>query len=853
MDSDPSEKHNSNSNNTSSSSGDRKGSRQTDLYQGAKQHPPQHQQWSSIHHHPQPPLSITSPQSHLHPQGAPPSHPIMNPQRQPYYGASSPDPPSAASAPAAERGGPSSAPHYRRPASPGSYGNPPPPGPYSSGPSGPPPTHPVHYSSSQAYGRHPEYAKEDYRYNQQDRRREYDPAELGHDYPPMTNRDIYRSSSSREPIVAPTARHPASTAAAAYPPLPGQLPMSSTHSAIYQSSGPGHDQEMLDRDRRAAHPYSSSGRYTARSPSPRPYGSPPGNISYRHYYEQQQQQQMARSYRPDYYASDAEGEGGAMSQHHHYQQQQQHHASRAPSYRSWPAHEAPGREYPPLAAHQSAYYSSSRQPMQADRYENPAPPPLRAASPYQPYASRQPVHPAHASAGAWSSQHSPEVTSRPPMGYRRRSASVDEGIEKDKYFSHHYHNPSTAGPRSRSPPPRTMTPPVHHGHSPAPYQYEASTYNRAMPSSYRAPTYIPSRSPSPVNHVQHRSERKAPAMSIAQLLSADKSRDVTPEYRDEQPVDDRSRSTYRQYVQEHSPRETSPAMRLQERTPISDSPTNQRHNETARGPGQLAERARMLPIHGLSDHLPANASYGNTTRIEPTSFREMESAADDYPFDNVSMVSIRPRDERKVESSPHEDAHSISTTSTKTENWPEVVHPETLTASQDTAGKSQNPSVQVKRRPKAEAEKRPAKTKSDEKEAPADDGKAKAKRGRKPKAKDNPLEGPALPPTIESGPAGASRAESSSKINNGGLKRQRVPDSMHDDQELAVSSRHALLDMGEENGMNGPHLGDTDSDQEDYSQTKDLMTYMLEVHKRGQKVQRAYEKQSSVAKAPETA
>ena len=343
-------------------------------------HQPQHHQQQLPQ--PQQGHRIASPQSHIHPQSGPSAH-IMPPQQRPAYYGSPPGP----TAPTSSAAG-----HYRRPSSPGPYGNPPP-GAYGSAP---PAT-----SYAPAYGRHPDYAKEDYRYSQQqqqqqpsDRRRDYESAEHSHEYAPIS-RDLYRSSSptrhhhqqAREPVpvatTAPNRRGAPTTTSASYATHRGQS-APQTHSSIYQSAGPGHDQDMLEREHgmrtaahspplsRTSHPsYGNSAgtsrSYPARSPSPGPYGSsPPDNMSYRHYYEQQQQQQQQRqqqqqqqqqhqrAYRQEYYVSDGEGEGSSMGQHHPYQQQQQSHTSRAPAYRAWPAgsHEAAGREYPPSVSHQ---------------------------------------------------------------------------------------------------------------------------------------------------------------------------------------------------------------------------------------------------------------------------------------------------------------------------------------------------------------------------------------------------------------------------------------------------------------------------------------------------------------------
>ncbi|KAF9431688.1 putative DNA helicase ino80 [Entomortierella beljakovae] len=732
-----------------------------------------------MHHHVPPAHRIASPQSH-HSQVPP--HPIMPPQRQGYYGPTSPD-----STPAsATSGSGSSAPHYRRQSSPTPYGNPP--GSYTSTSAAPVSSHPAHYSSSQPYGRHPE----EYRYSQQDRRREYDTVEHGHDYPPH-----YRSSSpprlhhphpSRDPSMAQTTRRPPSAAATpAYPVHQGPPSSAPAHGSIY-------DQELLDRDRdrRSGHPYGgNNGRYPPRSPSPGRYESSPGSIAYRHYYDQPQQQQQPhhqqRTYRQDYYTSDGEGEAG-MNQRHHYQQQPAHPSRGGPQYRPWPGgpHEAPPRDYPP-SAHQPPYYSSSsRQPLQPERYEpTGSVPPPRAASPYQPYSSRPPTHSVHPT--AWPAPRSPEMGSRPPIGYRRRSASVDEGIDREKY--------------------------------------ESSSYSRNVPpSTYNEPTYIPSRSPSPTRPTQHHGERKT-AMSISQLLSDKPSREASPGYINDQPVD-----RYRQYAQGQRPHDVSPGDRFRERTPVKD-PLNQRYNEHSHGPGP---RIIPGPAHGHMERSPKNLP------ISSSGSRDAESTAEH--IGNVSSDHLR---DKKPESSPHEDALSISTASTKTETWPETERGDTPSASQDTTDKSQQLPAQIKRKPKVEQDKRSTKPKTEEKDAQLDDNKVKVKRGRKPKTtKENPLEGPTLSIPGVSTPITVSSVDSTSKVSNGALKRQRA-DVMNDDRDLGDSTGQSTHILGAENGIGDPHIDGSGSEQEDYSQHKEMMTYMIDVYKRGQKVQRAYEKQST--------
>ncbi|KAG9060900.1 putative DNA helicase ino80 [Linnemannia hyalina] len=795
-----------------------------------QQQPPQPQQGHRI----------ASPQSHMHPQSVPSAH-IMPPQQRPNYYGSPPGP--AAPTPSATG-------HYRRPSSPGPYGNPPP----SAYGSAPPAT-----PYAPTYGRHPDYAKEDYRYSQQqqqqqpsDRRRDYESVEHSHEYAPIS-RDLYRSSSptrhhhqqAREPgpvaTITSNRRSAPTTTSASYAAHRGQS-TPQTHSSIYQPPGPGHDQDILEREhgmRAAAHspPLSRTGHpsygnsagtsrsYPARSPSPGPYGSsPPDNMSYRHYYEQQQQQQRQqqqqhqRAYRQEYYVSDGEGEGSSMGQHHPYQQQQPPHTSRAPAYRAWPAgsHEAAGREYPPSVSQQSPYYANSRQTVPSDRYESSGPAPIRPVSPYQSSYGRPPAHSVHAPTSAWTSTRSPEIPPLAGLNYRRRSASVDEGVDREKhYYSHSYHNPAAM-------------------------RYNSSPYNRGMPPSYNEPTYISSRSPSPVRPTPHRSvERKAPAMSIAQLLSDKTSRDPSPEYMDEEPMGDRSRSVYRHPVQDHRHRDPSPGpmQRYRDRSPIREPSVPHRYNEAPpRGPGQLAERARMLPTHSPLESTASSSLY--PPRADP---RDRERSVADYTTEPAPSTMARPRDERRVDHPiSHEDAQSTSTSSTRTEVWPEAERSDTPAISQEALEKAQQSPVQVKRRAKAEQDKRSAKAKTEETEGPVEEVKVKAKRGRKPKVKENPLEtsAAATPSSVAPSPMISSRQEPSTKGAANSLKR-RAPDTVADDKETVP------LDIALVNERNGTSaVRPTSDSDEDFAQHKDLMSYMLEVHKRGQKVQRAYEKQT---------
>lgn len=323
-------------------------------------------------------------------------------QRSAYYGASPPDQQASSAAPHPQQQPPPPQHHYRRPSSPGPYGNPPPG--YSSAASSSGAG--AHYSQGgPGYGRH-DY-KDDY-YQDHHPRREYEPVEPSHDsrreYAPhmAATRDLYQSSpSSASPSTSSSRLHrPTTTREGPVAPPPSGLPPASRHgpssaspsgypapphhAAPYPTSSSARDQEHLPPSRsppmhRASggHPYSSSSgaagsgsagnasRYAARSPSPGPYGSPPGGMSYRQFYEQQQQQQQhgRPTYRPqEYYASDGEGEMSHAYHHTHAAHAHGGHpsSSRAPGYssRSWQStgsNEGSAHDYPATGSQQVRY------------------------------------------------------------------------------------------------------------------------------------------------------------------------------------------------------------------------------------------------------------------------------------------------------------------------------------------------------------------------------------------------------------------------------------------------------------------------------------------------------------------
>ena len=305
-------------------------------------------------------------------------------------------------------------------------------------------------------------------------------------------------------------------------------------------------------------------------------------------------------------------------------------------------------------------------------------------------------------------------------------------------------------------------------------------------------------------------------MSIAQLLSDKTSREASPEYADQDPVDSRSRPAYRQHVQDHRAEDSSLAgrQRYDERSPA-------RYNESIQGPGHATERAGMGPMH--SDSEQASLSFTNRATADAVNSRERPPTTGDYDPQRVASASAHYED-ASISEMEHGDASSTLESADKTQNSP----------------------AQIKRRPKAEQDKRSAKAKMEDNDAPVEE-KVKGKRGRKPKVNPNPLEGPAPPSSVASASSTPLRSESASKAANGGMKRQRGVDTLAEDRpHFDPYNHHATENGGDNSARAGPE--GSDSDQEDFSQHKDLMSYMMEVHKRGQKVQKAYEKQSSVNK-----
>lgn len=135
----------------------------------------------------------------------------------------------------------------------------------------------------------------------------------------------------------------------------------------------------------------------------------------------------------------------------------------------------------------------------------------------------------------------------------------------------------------------------------------------------------------------------------------------------------------------------------------------------------------------------------------------------------------------------------------------------------------------------------------------------KSRRGRKPKVKDALL--PPPPPSVINPTRITSQdssvvpiAELSSvvalvpSISAVGAASKRTRSESPDDEAYGEVDLESYNFQKSSTGRQSPRLfsSDDESDQEDYSQHQDLMAYRLEVHKRAQRVHRAYEKQSMV-------
>ncbi|KAI9239785.1 MAG: SNF2 family N-terminal domain-containing protein [Podila humilis] len=133
----------------------------------------------------------------------------------------------------------------------------------------------------------------------------------------------------------------------------------------------------------------------------------------------------------------------------------------------------------------------------------------------------------------------------------------------------------------------------------------------------------------------------------------------------------------------------------------------------------------------------------------------------------------------------------------------------------------------------------------------------KARRGRKPKVKDAPFPPPpssVIDPTriMSQDSSVVPIAELSSvvalvpSISAVGAASKRTWSESPDDEAYGEVDLESYNFQKSSTGRLSPRLfsSDDESDQEDYSQHQDLMAYRLEVHKRAQRVYRAYEKQS---------
>lgn len=299
-----------------------------------------------------------------------------------------------------------------------------------------------------------------------------------------------------------------------------------------------------------------------------------------------------------------------------------------------------------------------------------------------------------------------------------------------------------------------------------------------------------------------------------------------------------------------SPTPPPHAMRYRDRSPGQDSNSSQRQIDARRVPGQLAERARMLPVH----HNNMGSVSPNPSHMQPSSGRREDSVV-------MHERETSYHDERSKSENNHLTTATTSATGGSAESWPDEEGEEaSLGSLLDPKGSSSSlaATAQVKRKPKAEPlqdnNKRPSSStatttkviKTDEAEVPAE--KVKGKRGRKPKVKESPLDSPATAgtPMEASSPtkARASDPATVAKMSQPGVKRQRAMDDPNNNKGPGGGSSNGFDALTRVPGAAEGY--GSESELEDFSQSKEMMSYRLEVHKRGQKVQKAYEAQSTV-------
>ncbi|KAF9974153.1 putative DNA helicase ino80 [Actinomortierella ambigua] len=390
-------------------------------------------------------------------------------------------------------------------------------------------------------------------------------------------------------------------------------------------------------------------------------------------------------------------------------------------------------------------------------------------------------------------------------------------------------------------------------------------------------------------------------MSIAQLLQRS-SREGSPEYQEEErgqiasppsryrdasPAAAQSQQAYQAHPQQ-----------TRSRSPYSPPP---RSMDSPRGPGQLAERARMLPMPGAKQSsastVPQKTSGSETSsnkaanepRPPSTTIDLTDEPAEPMSTSSASGSATAMESVAKKEPSALSETASVDLTRSDNERAHSALIRDTKERDHLSASgmppTTVQPTTQPKRRQQQEGEKKRGRGRGAATQAAAataaaapaigipGEGPPKVKRGRKPKPKNLP------PPTLEN-LAPAATTTILSPAHNVPGSQQTTPPSDQAIQEPKqegsgfVSSNSSMkrrrrsaslsISDAEANKIGGGEAYDSDEsllhahprtkavlssdssegDGPDYSKHPDLMTYWLDVHQRGQRVQKAYEKQT---------
>ncbi|KAF9580671.1 putative DNA helicase ino80, partial [Lunasporangiospora selenospora] len=349
------------------------------------------------------------------------------------------------------------------------------------------------------------------------------------------------------------------------------------------------------------------------------------------------------------------------------------------------------------------------------------------------------------------------------------------------------------------------------------------------PPPFDEPQYISSRSPSPVQLVSHMTERKAPPMSIAQLLSDRGSREPSPDYMNEHRHFNEDRNRMSRQDWSHAPymseklktgRESSPSGlgHFRDQSPGQDLP---KHHIHANLPHSVQPATALAEKNKKHTTARAGRTEHSSIRREPTGSSSRGSGYSQYGrahspdyegYYSKGAAGSSSRSNRypdEFHPPPHmglyEETQSISTESTRTDHWPEREQSEAPSLHpRDMHERHGQTPIQIKRRVPTEIGIRSSRVKTEE-------VKPKGRRGRKPKEREIPLEAPGtkLPIEPEGGVASSLSLYDDHPISSraahagpgiGGdswSRRPRRSDSLTDVQQVHEAIRNIGLDQNE--------------------------------------------------------